>query len=115
MTCKPFATLLKTSGVAFLLFVMLFAGGRWQSSSGFISSAVQEITAVLRDADTQWMVFLCLGIYFTTFLVLRSPKGGAHGVTRPTFWLACTLFVSAVLYASHYSPSTQALTLLSGA
>ena len=63
---------LKTVGVALLLSVLLFAGGSWQSSAGFIGSTLREITAVLRDAGTQWMVFVCLGIYFTAFLFLRS-------------------------------------------
>src|ERR1019366_3713001 len=135
MACKSFAALLKTSGVAFLLFVLLFAGGSWQLSPGFIGSGLREISVVLRDAETQWMVFLCLVIYGVAFLFLRwwsekgllqkhqgakasrslSAKTGAHGVTRPTFWLACALFIGAVLYAINYSSSIQALTLLAGA
>ena len=75
MACKSFATLLKTSGVAFLLFVLLFAGGGWQSSPGFVGAALREITAVFRDAETQWMVFFCLGIYFTGHLrKLQFPE-----------------------------------------
>jgi len=58
--------------MAFLLFVLLFSGGSWQSSANFINSALREITVVLRDSEIQWMVFLCLGIYFVAFLFLRS-------------------------------------------
>ena len=135
MACKSFATLLQTSGVAFLLFVLLFSGGSLHSSPGFIGSVLREIAAVLRDAETQWMVFLCLVIYFTAFVFLpsragnsltqrrkgakaswwQSAKTGAHRETRPSFWLTCALFIFAVLYAIDYSPSMPALTLLGGA
>jgi hypothetical protein len=72
MVRKSSAILLKTGSVAFLVFLFLFAGATLESSSNFISSALREITAVLRDSETQWMVFLCLGIYFTAFVFLRS-------------------------------------------
>ena len=101
--------------MAFLLLVLLFAGGSGQSLPSFVGLALREVTAVLRDAETQWMVFLCLAIYFVAFLFLRLSKAGAHGVTRPTIWLASALLISSVLYALDYSPSTQALTLLGGA
>lgn len=42
-----------------------------------------------------------------------SPHHGFH--FGPAFWLACTMLVIVVLYATHYSPSTTALTVLSGA
>jgi hypothetical protein len=83
------------------------------------------------------MIFLCLVIYFTALLFLRLrwvigfPQRRSKGVkvlagTRrcsvwssqrdaPALWLACVLIISAVVYAFHYSASTQALTLLSGA
>src|ERR1035437_4392102 len=110
---------LKTGSVAFLLFALLFAGGSWQSSPGSIASVLRETTAILRDPETQWMVFLCLAIYFTAFLFLRSRS--EKGLTqrrkgaKAIHWLAGLLFINAVLYALHYSPSTPALTLLAGA
>jgi O-Antigen ligase len=133
MMCKSFATLLKTGSVSFLLFALLFAGGSLQSSSNFIGTALRGITAVLRDSETQWMVFVCLGIYFTVFCFLRShsdaipvgrasPQAGSLAASPhhrfyfiPAFWLGCTMFISAILYTIHYSPSTPALTLLAGA
>jgi O-antigen ligase len=116
MTRESFATALKMGAVAFLLVVFLFADGVWGSSPGFIGSALREIAAVFRDPGTQWMVFLCLGIYFTAFLFLCSR--GAHVFWRaanPSLWLACALLIGAVLYAIDYSPSMQALILLGGA
>src|ERR1035437_6928981 len=110
---------LKTGSVAFLLFALLFAGGSWQSSPGSIASVLRETTAILRDPETQWMVFLCLAIYFTAFLFLRSRT--ENGLTqrrkgaKAIHWLAGLLLISAVLYANNYSTSIAALTLLAGA
>ena len=174
MLRKSITTAFKFGAVAFLLFIFLFAEGSLGTSSGIVGSMVREIAAVLRDPGTQWMVFLCLGIYFTAFVLIRvrsshglfstiritgrarhsvrarsgavssadsgtvsvresetgggappAPAGedacatfamdGAHGVTRPTGWLAVGVLISAIVYAFHYSPSTQALTLLAGA
>ena len=119
MTRKLFATLLKIGSVAFLLFVLLFAGGAWQSAPGFIGYFLREITAVLRDAETQWMVLLCLGIYFTAFIFLRARLDNSLA-QRPESakvpgWLVFLLIISAVSYGIHYLPSTPALTLLAGA
>jgi O-antigen ligase len=117
-------TLLKIGGVIILLFVLLFPSGGWPLSFKFIGSALREITTVFRDAETQWMVFLCLGIYVAAFLFLRlrwdkslaprnnDAESGAHGVTRPTFWLASALFIGAINYATNYSPSLPAMILL---
>jgi len=127
MVRKSFAKLLKIGSVAFLLFLLLFACGGWQSSANFIGFALREIAAVLRDSETQWMVFLCLGIYFAVFSVLRlrventlmprreGAEIGAHRLTHPTFWIAGVLLVAAIHYAANYSPSLPALILLFGA
>jgi hypothetical protein len=116
MTRESFATLLKAGAVVFLLLVFLFADGVWVSSAGFIGSALREVATVFRDSGTQWMVFLCLGIYFTAFLFLRSRMAsGFWRAANPNLWLVCVLLISVVLYAINYSPSTQALTLLGGA
>ena len=119
MTRKLFATLLKTGSVAFLLFALLFAGGAWQSVPGFIGSFLREITAVLRDSETQWMVFLCLGIYFTAFIFLHARLESGFTQNREsamaTGWLVFLLFISATSYSIYYLPFTPALTLLAGA
>ena len=119
MTRKLFATLLKSGSVAFLLFVLLFAGVAWQSVPGYIGSFLREITAVLQDSETHWMVFLCLGIYFAVFIFLRARLESGLTQNRErsisTGWLVCLLFISAVSYSIHYLPSTIAMTLLAGA
>ena len=119
MTRKLFAKLLAAGSVALLLFALLFAGGVWQSVPGFIGSFLREITAVLRDTETQWMVFLCLGIYLIAFIFLRARlKNGSTQrleAANATWWLVCLLFISAASYSIHYLPSTPGLTLLAGA
>jgi O-antigen ligase len=113
MIRKSIATTLKVGAVVFLLFAFLFVGGNRGPSPGFI---VIEVTSVFRDPGTQWMVFLCLGVHFTTFLFLRTRIAtGFLRAADPNLWLTCALLISAVLYAIDYSQSTQALTLLAGA
>jgi O-antigen ligase len=112
---------LKTGGAAVLLFLLLFTSGGWPSAPVFISSALPEITAILKDAETQWMVFLCLAIYFTAFLFLRhrsTLRPALHGSPPSRLagaWLAGALLAGAISYTLHYSPSISALTLLAGA
>ena len=118
MIRRSIATVLKFGAVVCLLFALLFADGPGVTIYGFIGSVIREITAVLRDLDTQWMVFLCLGIYFTAFVVLRRKARLASRLSQrgdPTAWLTVSLFVAAVVYAFNYSPSTQAVTLMAGA
>ena len=51
-----------------------------------------------------------------TFLFLRARiTTGFWRAANPNLWLACTLLISAIIYAINYSPSTDALTLLAGA
>src|ERR1035437_438487 len=80
MIRKTFSILLKTSGVALLLFVLLFADGIGATSFGFIGSFLREITAVCRDMAIQWMLVFCLAGYFIIFLVLERRL---HGSQRP--------------------------------
>jgi hypothetical protein len=116
ITRKSFATALKAGTVAFLLVVLSFAAGVWGSSPGFIGFALREIAAVFRGPETQWMVFLCLGIYFASFLLLRSRAAPDFWrASNPNLWLACMLLIGVIIYAIDYSPSTQALALLGGA
>jgi hypothetical protein len=116
MLRRSLGAAVKLGVVAFLGFVLLFADGVWRSSIGFTGSVLREVTTVLLDPEEQWMVFLCLMAYFATFFCLRSPWGTIFAwIINPNLWLACVLLISAVIYALHYSPSTQALTLLMGA
>jgi O-antigen ligase len=119
MMRKSFAKVLNISVTAFLLVAFLFADAVWGSAPGFVGSILREITAIFRDPETQWMVFLCLGIYFTAFLFLRSRAERNFTQRRKdakeSWCLVYVLCISAVLYAIHYSSSMQALTLLGGA
>jgi hypothetical protein len=118
MVCKLFGVVLKVGGVAFLLFVLLFSHGNGSASAHIIGSVFGELTAVFRDAGTQCMVFLCLEIYFISFLVMRwrSDNGfpSSRRGTATIYWLVYPLGLSAGLYALHYSTSAPALTLLAG-
>ena len=59
------------------------------------------------------MVLLCLGMYFSAFLIFRSRTDlNMWRVSNPNVWLGCMPAVSGVIYAVHYLPSGQALTLL---
>src|SRR5438445_7839845 len=69
----------------------------------FICSAL----ATFHDLEIQPVIFLCLGIYFATFVFI-------HSRTNSIFWLAGVLLISAVIYVFNY-PSIEALTLLAGA
>jgi O-antigen ligase/polysaccharide polymerase Wzy-like membrane protein len=115
---------LKLIGVAFLLFVLLFANSSWADFFGSISSFRQEIIAVLSDSGTQWIVFLCLGIHFATLVWFRirfhtrsSVEGGRYEAQSSKgealiIWLALGMILSAIAYVLYYSASVQALTLL---
>jgi O-antigen ligase len=116
MTQKCFATAWKASAVAFLLFVLLFANSGWENLPGFIGSIAEELSAILRDSETQWMVFLCLGIYFVAFLLLRFRLFPVFWQTKnPRLWLVYALFISAMVYGLNNLPSTDFLTFLGGA
>jgi hypothetical protein len=115
MIRKLTAIALKSGVVGFLLFIFLFINAILDSPPSSVGFIWQEINNVLRDPETQWMVFLCLGIYFVAFVFLRSRAASFFWrTTNPNLWLTCTLFIGAVVYAFHYSPSTQALIFLAG-
>ena len=116
MLRKSTATAFKFGIVVLLLFVLLFADGIRGISPSFFGSVAREVTAVFRDPETQWMVFLCLGVYFTTFLFLRTRTStGFWQTANPNLWLGCVLLISAMIYAFNYSSSLDALMLLAGA
>jgi O-antigen ligase len=116
MIRKSIVIAIKFGAVALLFIMLLFADEVLVSSSGFVGSALREIVAVLRDRETQWMVFLCLGTYFTAFLFLRARvETDKRKGAKASWWLVYVLLISAALYTIDYSPSTLALTLLGGA
>jgi hypothetical protein len=110
---------------ALLLSVCLFADCQALRGSRVFGDILGEVTAVLNDAGTQWMVFACAGVYLLAFLVLRRRVAGEEGIgTRwnaslpDEVWLVGLLVLGAAAYALRYSEavkSTQALTLLGGA
>jgi len=119
--------------------VLLFGEYFSRSANGSLGSLGRETMAVFRDPGTQWMVFLCAGIYFVTFNLLggKAEKLKSEKLKReessfqhvsisvfqrflqsPDFWLCGLLLIAAMAYAFNYdraSTSTQALVLLAGA
>ena len=115
MKRELFLKILKGGGAAFLLYLLLFADYLRRSSPGVIGSALKELTAILLDPGTQWMAFLCLGIYFMVFLLLRwrgFPDFWRAG--NRDLWLASGVLILAALCAVHCVPSAPALTFLGG-
>lgn len=89
-------------------------------TGGVGGSIISEVAAVLRDAETQWMVFLCLGSYFLGFVLVQSRHNPqmCWGLDKPNIWLTGTVVIAVASYALHYSTaskSIQALTFLFGA
>ena len=122
MLRKSIATAVKFGTVAFLLSTLLFAGGSLGTSSGLVGSMIREITAVSRDAGTQWMLVVCLLVYFVAFTLLeRRAK-----LSRPVsylkefgnqWWLVAFVALCLVNYALRYesaAKSLQVLVLVSG-
>ena len=72
-----------------LLGVCLFGDCPSALTSRALGSTLAEVTAVLSDAGTQWMVFAFAGVYFLRFLVLRRHSAAVGG----NFWLLGLLVV----------------------
>jgi O-antigen ligase len=126
-----------------VLGLCLFGDGRPAKSSQVLGLALAEITAVLADPGTQWMVFVCAGTYFLGFVVLRRRLAGAGAsggggsriedggsrlrtawglaaqwLEEPAFWLSSLLVLGALAYGINYTEAvkiTNALTLLGAA
>ena len=113
MVRNLFATLLEIFIVGFALFSPIIVT---KSRDSFLSAASIKTTDVLLDAGTEWMVVLCLGMYFVTFLYFRSRTDSSLTQSRESamaaWHLIYVLFISAVLYAFYYKPSKLALTFL---
>ena len=136
MIRRSIAPVVKGIALAAVVSLLLLAG-RLTTLAGFLGSFARELLAGFRDSGTQWMIFLCLVVYFTAFLLLRArgqsqslqllggqPPSRLSGAlarrksgkaVRPTLWLVGAMFISAVVYALNYSASAQALTFLAGA
>ena len=100
-------------------FIFLFADRVAYGNSAF-GSILREVAAAFRDAGTQWIVFLCLGVYFVVFNLLRFQVAARlfWRLHNPDLWLAAALATGSLVYALNYSvaaASTQALMLLAGA
>ncbi len=141
MNRKLLKGVVEISLVILIVTICLISNASYILDNSIFDDIIFWLGVILDSNETQWVVFLCLGIYFGVFIFLRlrvnrnSPKRltfklrrltpcalwwssvilGAHEVTRPIFWLTSGLFISAVAYIINYSPSTQALTLLGGA
>ena len=132
MIRKSITTVITFGSVGCLLFVLLFANGIWAKSPGFMGSALHEISDILRDSSTQWMVVLCLACYFVMLLILErrvgSPKAGEtpalpyrapfrRNVFNPNLWLAALVLLVLSRYAFSYGAavhSSQVPVLLAG-
>ena len=63
-------------GVVSLLLTLCLSGDvlspRFDNLTGSIP---RDISCALHDPGAQWMVFLCAGMYFVTFTLLRQRRG----------------------------------------
>jgi len=108
-------TVFKYVFLFFLFFALLFGDGVWGLYSGILDSIFKKITAVFSEPETQWMIYLCLGINFTTLLILDSYVPSFWRIINSNLWLTFMLLVSTFEYAINYAQSTQALILIAGA
>jgi len=96
----------------------VFTESIWQASTDSVLSMLRKITAILQDSDSQWMVYLCLGIYFISLLLLRwkagKSAGKAHRPAARIYWLLYLLAVGSIGYAIQGCPSMPALIFLAG-
>jgi O-antigen ligase len=109
----------------FVLGACLFGDCHTLRTCRVLGSVFGEVTAVLNEAGTQWMVFVCAAIYFVAFVVLRCRvAGGRRAGTRwgtwlpGEFWLLGLVVVAVLAYAFDYTQavkSKMAVTLLGGA
>jgi O-antigen ligase len=117
---KSIFTAIKYVVEVFFLFLLLFADGIWATSPGFIGFALREFNVVCRDSATQWMLVLCLTVYFFVFLVSESRERDNTPHLRPTnpnVWLAALVLLSLLKYVLAYdtaSHSIQMLVLMAG-
>ena len=120
-----------------VLGLCFFGDGSPAKSSQVLGPALAEITAVLADPGTQWMVFVCAAMYLLAFVILRRRLAGggeggagdavdgrwkmedrasvvragwglaAQGLGQPAFWLTGLMVLAAVAYAFDYTQSAK--------
>jgi hypothetical protein len=110
-----FSDTLKACAVALLMAAILFSGTGRESALSFLGAISREAAGALRDEGTQWMVFLCVAVYYTAFILIRSQREPFWQTANPEVWLGCLLLISTVHYAADYSASKRALTFLGSA
>ena len=72
--------------VAAVFSLCLFGDCQTVRSHHALGRILGEATAVLGKEGTQWMVFLCAGIYVLAFTVLRERLGGGAGGSEDRKW-----------------------------
>lgn len=117
MIRKALSTSVKFGAVAIMLSALFFAN-TIKTSPGFLGSIMREIAAVCCDPGIQWMVVLCLAIYFILLSILEINLFSLAEWRRPgnpSFWLHLLVIVALLRYAFAYhtaSTSTQLVVFL---
>jgi O-antigen ligase len=111
MTGQRFKIAFKIFGVATFQGLLLFGFGIARPSDD--AGLFNQFVVLVRDPDTQWLVFTCLVAYFAAFSAMRF--GVTEWPASHTLFLDAVLAVSVLAYFSRNSPSEGALTLLGGA
>jgi len=60
-----------------VLALCLFGPAQSLQNYGTAGAWLRETTLTFRDSETQWMVFVCLAVYFVTFMLLSTRQGTA--------------------------------------
>src|SRR5665213_1406912 len=110
------AITIQTGASVVVLLALLFSDSICLTFPGFLGSTLTEVVVVFRDSGTQWMVYLCLVIYFAVFVTFRSGVALRFWrLDNPNLWLVGGLFFGALTYGVKYSSATDAIILLGGA
>src|ERR1035437_9150958 len=101
-----------------ILFICIYTCETRETMQGLIGFYVKN-NVVFCDSGDQLIIFLCLAVYFSTFIFLRLRLENSftkrRKLTNPNLWLVCLMFINAFYYATHHSASIQGLALLAGA
>ena len=100
---------LQIGGLVCLLAAFLFGDQASRASSGFIGATSREINAILSDPFTQWMVLLCLVLYFIAFSIFewRSLPNGKWGGGNPILWQFAFVALILLDYGFNYSAASK--------
>jgi hypothetical protein len=113
MTRRLIVNIFKIVFIASLLSVLLFANTARGTSLNFTAYFFNEIAGIFQNPKTQWMIFLCFGIYLIIFFSLRNRCASIFWQpSTPHFWLAWGLFISSISYFLQHSLSSDALIFL---